>query len=1006
MSFLRDNPEDDREDCEDVNVINARQSIHNIKNRLHLTIGMEFDEIEDDRQWVLSHLKKMFKSEVLQRLFEMYIQRLHQAFFALLMLVQVAIFGSHFIVIVFTSKDPSSNVLELSIYGLMICFSVKMFFVTDGSGYVTLRKRTLKIITIILFVLLNAVNLVVPLYYFVSDLNVQLRPAYTTHIVISCYVFFFISDLAFTVVLGLLTTIIHILILVFITYYGLSSPTLISRISSDVIYLFCINGLGIYYRYLNEIIKRKSFLDRRALVIFNKHLEFQKEQEELLMATLIPSYVIEKVRNNIYLYWDRLENLKLNVTPFEYKTSFTQIFENVTILFADVVNYTELTVKLNPTELLETLNDLFGSFDDVSDKLGVLRIKFLGDCYYCVAGLPPKPTKNHAEACVDLGLEMIRIIKEVRAKRRININMRIGIHTGKIISGIIGYQKIHFDIWSKDVSLANQMETEGEAGKIHLTQQTKDLLKKRYNIEPTNKGDSVPKFKNLGIKTYLISPEDQKSSLENKIDNIYIKKRNSNITNKRISTSKTSNKIGMNSNSESAEETTTKVKSVQYYSIIEENYLEEEKGSDAEIDSSPRRTAETDSSPRRTAESTINRNSDKSESRDSQRRAAFMNGNIKRYQEVMRETYDEMSNAIENLCLTKYQQWFKFKEINPLTLLFTRIDHELGFIKMQDPLYKYYLLSEVILVIFLFIIQNLTLSVWNWESWWIYATLAVLLFIFLPITWMHHILKRSSVYFLRTCATLSKQLADSVWTRLFIYSVVSCLFTLCVFSELIDCQNRYSAHETNGRSLKVNTKLKSFLHLLSENDDDYGICIVPWHMTQTCALAVIMSFLFLRMFMWIKFAYALMIASLYSICVWCYSDDIIKSDGETYNYNVSPKVSHIIGLIVLTFTLHIIDRQTEYMNRLDFLWNEKLREEQSKTQSRYIINKMLLNNVLPEHLATMYLNIEKPPAALYYEEYANAAVMFASVIGYQIEDIGDDILLTIMTEIIGDFDKF
>lgn len=149
------------------------------------------------------------------------------------------------------------------------------------------------------------------------------------------------------------------------------------------------------------------------------------------MATLIPSYVIEKVRNNIYLYWDRLENLKLNVTPFEYKTSFTQIFENVTILFADVVNYTELTVKLNPTELLETLNDLFGSFDDVSDKLGVLRIKFLGDCYYCVAGLPPKPTKNHAEACVDLGLEMIRIIKEVRAKRRININMRIGIHTGK-----------------------------------------------------------------------------------------------------------------------------------------------------------------------------------------------------------------------------------------------------------------------------------------------------------------------------------------------------------------------------------------------------------------------------------------------------------------------------------------------------------------------------------------------------------------------------------------------
>lgn len=277
MTSIKDTIDEDIEENEDVNVISARQSIHNIKNRLHLTIGMELDDIEDERQWVLSHLKKIFKSKDLRILFEKYIQRLHQAFFALLMLVQVAIFSLHFLVIVFTSKNPSSNIIDLTVYGFMTCFSVKMFFVTDGCGYVTLRKRTLKIITVILFVLLNGVNLIVPLYYFASDLNVQLRPAYTTHIVISCYVFFFISNLAFTVVLGLLTTIIHILILVFITYYGLSSHVLVGRILSDMIYLFCINGLGIYYRYLNEIIKRKSFLDRRALVIFNRHLKVSKD---------------------------------------------------------------------------------------------------------------------------------------------------------------------------------------------------------------------------------------------------------------------------------------------------------------------------------------------------------------------------------------------------------------------------------------------------------------------------------------------------------------------------------------------------------------------------------------------------------------------------------------------------------------------------------------------------------------------------------------------------------
>jgi adenylate cyclase len=87
---------------------------------------------------------------------------------------------------------------------------------------------------------------------------------------------------------------------------------------------------------------------------------------------------------------------------------------NVTILFADIVNYTAMTTQLNVIDLLDILNELFGRFDDASEKLKVLRIKFLGDCYYCVAGLPPDPVAQHAEACVDLGLKMISIIADIR----------------------------------------------------------------------------------------------------------------------------------------------------------------------------------------------------------------------------------------------------------------------------------------------------------------------------------------------------------------------------------------------------------------------------------------------------------------------------------------------------------------------------------------------------------------------------------------------------------------
>lgn len=97
-------------------------------------------------------------------------------------------------------------------------------------------------------------------------------------------------------------------------------------------------------------------------------------------------------------------------------------------------------------------------------EYNVLRIKFLGDCYYCVSGVP-EPNPQHARSCVDLGLRMIRDIREVRASRNnLNIDMRIGVHSGSIMSGVIGACKWQYDIWSKDVSIANRLETTGVPG--------------------------------------------------------------------------------------------------------------------------------------------------------------------------------------------------------------------------------------------------------------------------------------------------------------------------------------------------------------------------------------------------------------------------------------------------------------------------------------------------------------------------------------------------------------
>lgn len=140
---------------------------------------------------------------------------------------------------------------------------------------------------------------------------------------------------------------------------------------------------------------------------------------------------------------------------------------NVTILYADVVNYTHITTQLPVRTLVDVLHELFVKFDEAAKEYNVLRIKFLGDCYYCVSGVPVK-NKYHAKSCVDLGLRMIKDIRDVRMSRDLNIDMRIGIHSGSIISGVIGACKWQYDIWSRDVIIANKLESTGESGFVNI----------------------------------------------------------------------------------------------------------------------------------------------------------------------------------------------------------------------------------------------------------------------------------------------------------------------------------------------------------------------------------------------------------------------------------------------------------------------------------------------------------------------------------------------------------
>uniref|UniRef100_A0A9J2PZX3 adenylate cyclase n=1 Tax=Ascaris lumbricoides TaxID=6252 RepID=A0A9J2PZX3_ASCLU len=166
------------------------------------------------------------------------------------------------------------------------------------------------------------------------------------------------------------------------------------------------------------------------------------------------------------------------------------LMTDVSILFADIAGFTKMSSNKSADELVNLLNDLFGRFDYLCGKCNLEKISTLGDCYYCVAGCP-EPRADHARCCVEMGLAMIIAIRQFDIDRGQEVNMRVGIHTGKVS---ISFK---FDVFSNDVTLANEMESTGIAGRVHISEVTAKFLDNEYILEDGNP--------HKGMKTYFIA---------------------------------------------------------------------------------------------------------------------------------------------------------------------------------------------------------------------------------------------------------------------------------------------------------------------------------------------------------------------------------------------------------------------------------------------------------------------------------------------------------------------
>jgi class 3 adenylate cyclase len=223
----------------------------------------------------------------------------------------------------------------------------------------------------------------------------------------------------------------------------------------------------------------------------------------VVIRFIFRNYAVQKTLNGVItVEKKKSEDLLLNILPPEVADELKEkgraeakLFDNVTVLFTDFVNFTKVSERLSPKELVDELNVCFSAFDRIMDKYDIEKIKTIGDAYHAVSGLP-LATPFHAEYVLDAALDIRDFINErIKQLGDRTFEIRIGIHSGSVVAGIVGVKKFTYDIWGDTVNTAARMEQCSESGKINISQTTYELVKDKFSctwrgmIEAKNKGE-------------------------------------------------------------------------------------------------------------------------------------------------------------------------------------------------------------------------------------------------------------------------------------------------------------------------------------------------------------------------------------------------------------------------------------------------------------------------------------------------------------------------------------